>query len=93
MEHSATVTIRSRLGLHARAANSFVRLANLFQADIMVYKGSQRVNGKSILGILTLAAGYNSQITIEAKGEDAKESVKALEKLVQDNFQEVPADS
>lgn len=92
MEYSVTVTIRNRLGLHARAANSFVRLANLFKSDISVSKGSQTVNGKSILGILTLAAGYNSQVTIEAKGEDAEESVKALEKLIRDNFQEEPSD-
>jgi phosphocarrier protein len=88
MEHSATVTIRNRLGLHARAANSFVRLANLYKSDITIAKGTQQVNGKSILGILTLAAGHNSEITIEAKGEDARESVEALAKLVRNNFEQ-----
>lgn len=88
MQHSTTVTIRNRLGLHARAANSFVRLANLFSSDITVAKGTQKVNGKSILGILTLAAGQNSQITIEAKGEDAKESVETLAELVRNNFEQ-----
>ena len=88
MDQSATVTVRNRLGLHARAANRFVRLANLFDAEITVAKGSQRVNGKSILGILTLAAGYNSQITIEAKGKDAVEAVARLARLVQDQFEE-----
>lgn len=87
MVHSVTVSIQNRLGLHARAANNFVRLANLFKSDITVAKGPQTVNGKSILGILTLAAGHNSQITIEAKGEDAKESIEALAELVRNNFE------
>ena len=86
--HSVTVTIRNRLGLHARAANSFVRVANLHKADITVSRGSQKVNGKSILGILTLAAGYNSKITIEAEGEGAQEAVGALARLVRDRFEE-----
>ncbi|MDA2915719.1 HPr family phosphocarrier protein [Nitrospinae bacterium AH_259_B05_G02_I21] len=87
-DHSATVTIRNRLGLHARAANLFVRTANQFKAEITVGKGLQKVNGKSILGILTLAAGYNSKITIEAEGEEAEEAVEALAHLVRDRFEE-----
>lgn len=86
--HSETVTIRNRLGLHARAANLFVRTANQFKAEITIGKGSQKVNGKSILGILTLAAGYNSKITIEAEGEGAKDAVEALARLVRDRFEE-----
>jgi len=85
--HTETVTISNRLGLHARAANFFVRVANLYKADIMVAKGSQNVNGKSILGILTLAAGYNSKITIKGEGEDAEEAVEALAQLVRDGFE------
>jgi len=85
--HTETVTISNRLGLHARAANFFVRVANLYKADIMVAKASQNVNGKSILGILTLAAGYNSKITIKAEGEDAEEAVEALAQLVRDGFE------
>lgn len=90
MEQSTTVTIRNPLGLHARAANRFVRLANIYKSEITISKGSQRVNGKSILGILTLAAECNSQITIEAAGEDAKEAVATLAKLVEDHFEENP---
>jgi phosphocarrier protein HPr len=86
--HSETVTIRNRLGLHARAANLFVRTANQFNAEITVGKGSQKVNGKSILGILTLAAGYNSKVTIEAEGVGAKEAVTTLAQLVRDRFEE-----
>lgn len=87
-DHSATVTIRNRLGLHARAANLFVRTANQFKAEITVGKGPQKVNGKSILGIMTLAAGYNSKITIEAEGEEAEEAVEALAHLVRGRFEE-----
>lgn len=87
-DHSATVTIRNRLGLHARAANLFVRTANQFKAEITVGKGPQKVNGKSILGILTLAAGYNSEIIIEAGGEEAEEAVETLVHLVRDGFEE-----
>ena len=87
-DHSATVTIRNRLGLHARAANLFVRTANQFKAEITVGNGPQKVNGKSILGILTLAAGYNSEIIIEAEGEEAEEAVEALVHRVRDGFEE-----
>jgi phosphocarrier protein len=93
MVHAITVTIRNRLGLHARAANRFVRLANLFKADITVVKGSHRVNGKSILGILSLAAGYNTRIRIEAEGEEAKEAVEALAELVRNHFEEGGSES
>jgi Phosphotransferase System HPr (HPr) Family len=76
------VTVKSKQGLHARPAALFVQLANKFESDITVKKGKETVNGKSIMGILMLAAGYDSQITIEANGNDAEAAIAELEKLV-----------
>ena len=66
-----TFTIRNKLGLHARAAALFVQLSNKFSSEIMVEKNGQEVNGKSIMGILILAATQGSKITVRADGEDA----------------------
>ena len=82
------VVIKNTLGLHARPAALFVQLANKFQSEIFVEKKDQKVNGKSIMGIMTLAAGKGQKITITADGNDAEEAVKALEKLLKDKFGE-----
>ncbi len=74
--------IRNRLGLHARPAALFVQLANKFECDIMVRKGKQEVNGKSIMGILMLAAGKGSRVLIRANGQDAQNAVEGLEQLL-----------
>jgi phosphocarrier protein HPr len=79
--------IQNRLGLHARPASMFVRLANRHRADIWVQKDGQRVNGKSILGLMTLAAGQGARIVISAQGADAEKAVQELEKLVQRRFE------
>jgi phosphocarrier protein len=84
----AEVQITNRLGLHARAAARFVHLANLFQARIVVSKGTTRVDGKSILGLLTLAAAKGARIRLAADGEDEKKALKALKKLIGDRFGE-----
>lgn len=76
------VTVKSKQGLHARPAALFVQLANKFESAITVKKGKETVNGKSIMGILMLAAGHDSQITIEANGDDAEAAIAELEKLV-----------
>lgn len=76
--HRRTVAVRHRLGLHARPAADFVRLANTFGSEIRVRKGRRTVNGKSIMGLLTLAAAVHSRITIEAAGTDAADAVKVL---------------
>lgn len=76
------VTVKGKQGLHARPAALFVQLANKFESVISVKKGKEKVNGKSIMGILMLAAGQGSQITIEADGCDAEAAVAELEKLV-----------
>lgn len=82
------VPIVNRLGMHARAAAKFVSLASRFAADIHVSRDQQRVNGKSIMGVMMLAAAQGSEITIEAEGEDAGEALDALAELVADRFGE-----
>ena len=74
--------VRNKLGLHARPAALFVQIANKYDADISVKKGKQLVNGKSIMGLMTLAASRGSKICIIAKGDDAQEAIRELERLV-----------
>lgn len=82
--------IVNRLGLHARAASRFVRLANTFRCRIMVNKGNARVDGKSILGLLTLAAAEGTTLALSADGDDEIEALDALEELVLSRFGEEP---
>ena len=82
------VTIQNRLGLHARPAMAFVDVANGFAADIRVNKGSQDVDGKSIMQMMMLAATQGTDIRIEARGNDAGEAIKTLCKLVEGRFGE-----
>jgi len=79
---SKQVTVKNQQGLHARPAALFVQVANKFDATITVKKGRQKVNGKSIMGILMLAAGQGSEILIEADGEDAQQAIAELERIV-----------
>lgn len=83
-----TVELVNRLGLHARAASKFVFEASRFAAEIRVRHNEHEVNGKSILGLLLLAAPCGSQLTISAEGEDAEEALAALVQLVADRFGE-----
>ena len=80
--------IRNRAGMHARAAVKFVQLAAHFKSDIRVSKDGASVNGKSIMGLLTLVAALGLSITIEAEGPDAPEAVAALAALVDSGFGE-----
>ncbi|MDE2089595.1 MAG: HPr family phosphocarrier protein [Gammaproteobacteria bacterium] len=82
------ITIINRLGLHARAAAKFVTLASQFESDITLTRGARQVNGKSIMGIMMLAAGKGSQITIIASGKDEADAVQRLEELVNKRFGE-----
>lgn len=82
------VVIDNRNGLHARPAALFVKTASRFQADIWIEKEGERVNGKSIMGLMMLAAGRGSVLRLMAEGEDAEGLVKALEELVQSRFGE-----
>lgn len=83
-----TVTIVNELGLHARAASKFVRTANEYESEITVEKAGERVNGKSIMGVLMLVASKGSQILIRASGSDADAAAHALADLVQRGFEE-----
>jgi phosphocarrier protein HPr len=85
---AASQLIQNRLGLHARPAAMFVRVANKHRANICVQKDGQRVNGKSILGLMTLAAGQGTRVVISAEGADAEKAVQELEILVQRRFDE-----
>ncbi|MCM8779044.1 MAG: HPr family phosphocarrier protein [Candidatus Omnitrophica bacterium] len=76
------IVVRNKQGLHARPAALFVQVANKFDANIVVRKGTLSANGKSIMGILMLEVGPGTEILIEAEGEDAGEAIVALEKIV-----------
>jgi len=80
--------IQNRLGLHARAAAQLVRLANGFASEIRVEKDGMEVNGKSIMGVLMLAAPKDAKILIRASGEDAEEAVAAIGELIARKFGE-----
>jgi len=82
------MTIINQLGLHARAAAAFVKVANRYRSEIMVTKEATKVNGKSIMGVLMLAAAQGSKITVEAIGDDANEALNALQELVDNRFGE-----
>ncbi len=86
--HEATARIRNRLGLHARPAAEFVKLAGRFDAEVWVEKQEIEVNGKSIMGVMMLAAEAGSRIRIRAIGSDAREAVEALVDLVHSGFDE-----
>lgn len=81
--------IKNKLGLHARAAAKFVHVASRFKSDIKIRKGDEEVDGKSILGILLLAAGFGSAIILRADGPDEREALDAIEQLIEAKFDEV----
>ena len=80
--------ILNELGMHARAATKFVQLANHYKAEVTIEKDGQQVNGKSIMGVLLLAASRGSQITVRCNGVDAEQALVALTGLVNDKFGE-----
>ncbi|HSN16046.1 MAG TPA: HPr family phosphocarrier protein [Anaeromyxobacteraceae bacterium] len=83
-----TFTIVNTLGLHARAAAQLVQTANRFQSEVLVDKQGTRVNGKSIMGVLTLAAAKGTQITVSCDGVDAETALATLAKLIETGFGE-----
>ncbi len=85
---SRTVTIQNRAGIHARPAALIVQTANQFESQIFFEKDSNRVNGKSIMGIITLGASYNTSLTVVAEGRDEAAAVDAIEKLFANKFEE-----
>jgi phosphocarrier protein len=82
------ITICNRLGLHARAAAKFVRTANNFKSKITLGKNARRIDGKSILGILMLAASQGTDLTLRVEGPDEREACQSLVSLVEDKFGE-----
>lgn len=80
--------IKNKLGLHARAAALLVQTVNKFSAQVSFSKDGQTIDGRSIMGVLTLAAPQGSKVQVEANGEDAERAVKAIEKLVDNRFNE-----
>jgi len=88
MEHAQEVTIVNRYGLHARPAAEFVKLANRFGAEVWIRKDDVEVSGKSIMGVMMLAAECGSVVHIRARGDDAEAAVAALAGLVNDRFGE-----
>lgn len=81
--------IKSKLGLHARPAALFVRTANKFKSEITLQKGKHKVNGKSIMGVMMLAAGPGSHITVRIVGADAPAAMAEIEQLLNSNFGEL----
>ena len=85
---SVDAAIINRLGLHARAAAKLTHIASGFQSDIWLSRSGRRVNAKSIMGVMMLAAGKGSTVKIEAEGADADAALTALSKLIADRFGE-----
>ena len=85
---SAELTIANKLGLHARAAAKLTQLASRFAAEVWLTRNGRRVNAKSIMGVMMLAAGKGASVTVEAAGLDADEAVAAIRELVAGRFGE-----
>ena len=82
------LTIKNKLGLHARAAAKLVALASNYQSEIMLEKEGKKVNGKSIMGVMMLAASQGTVVTVSASGEDEQDAVTSIEKLFKNYFDE-----
>jgi len=83
-----TFELKNKLGLHAGPAAAFVKIAQQFKSDIYLERNGQTVNGKSILGLLTMACPYNGKLTIRIEGPDMAEAMKALGTLIENKFGE-----
>jgi phosphocarrier protein HPr len=82
------VSVTNRLGLHARPAAMFVRIASRFRSEVWVSKEGEEVNGKSIMGLMMLAAGKGSTLHLRCEGPDADKALEELEELITSNFNE-----
>ncbi len=83
-----TITISNKLGLHARASAKLTKLAGSFSSDVYLSRNNRRVNAKSIMGVMMLAAGLGSTVEIEIDGEDETAAMAALRELIDDRFGE-----
>jgi len=88
MSVNLTIEITNKLGLHARAASKLVKLASQFDANIEIEKGSQRVDCKSIMGVMMLAASCGTEITLYADGNEAQDALDAISNLINRRFEE-----
>ena len=82
------LVINNKLGMHARPSARFVKVSNRYKAEIWVEKDGEQVNGKSIMGLMMLAAGQGSKLRVTAEGPDAVQAIDDLEQLIQGNFDE-----
>jgi phosphocarrier protein len=82
------LTVRNRAGIHARPAALIAQTANKFASEITLEKDTTTVNAKSIMGVITMAAGYNTTLTVKAEGADEKEAVTAIYNLFESKFEE-----
>ena len=82
------LVILNKLGMHARPSARFVKISNRYKAEILVEKDGEQVNGKSIMGLMMLAAGQGSKLRVTAEGPDAQQAIQDLEQLVQTRFDE-----
>lgn len=82
------ITVTNKLGLHARASAKLVKCAAGFACDVWLARGERRVNAKSIMGVMMLAAGLGAELTLETEGEDAEAAMQALAALFADKFGE-----
>lgn len=82
------LTVSNKLGIHARPAAMFVKTANRFECDVFVEKDGERVNGKSIMGLMMLAAGQGSKLRVRAEGPEAAQALLEIEQLIQSRFNE-----
>ena len=88
MPHKEAVEIVNQLGLHARASAKLTQLAAQFKSEVWLARNGRRVNGKSIMGVMMLAAGIGSKVEIEVNGADEMDALAALKKLIADKFGE-----
>ena len=84
----SSISISNKLGLHARASAKFTKLAGGFQSDVFMSRGDRRVNAKSIMGVMMLAAGMGATVELEVEGSDEQEAMNALLQLIAEKFGE-----
>src|ERR1044072_5381039 len=87
-EGSKEMTVKNKLGIHPRPAAMFVKVANRFHSEITVEKDGQEINGKSIMGLMMLAAGQGSKLKVTVNGEDAGKAIREIELLIERKFDE-----
>jgi phosphocarrier protein HPr len=85
---TSTTTINNKLGLHARASAKLTKLAGSFPCQVWISRGERRVNGKSIMGVMMLAAGMGTEVMVETVGEREQEALEAILALIADKFGE-----